>query len=174
MTTQDPLSESTSAAADPLYLSADLWQDRFGTQGTNFLAMTGIMRASQILSRTVDETVEPYGLTRVSYLFLMTLHLLPEGTEKLGRISRYLMVHPTTVTMMADQLESKDLVRRRSHPTDRRAVLCEITPDGRQLVERATKDLAACNFGLGLTSEAEGETLLSTTRHIYESSKRTE
>ena len=34
------------------------------------------------------------------------------------------------------------------HPDDGRAVLASITPKGRALVERATKDLVAADFGL--------------------------
>ena len=65
-----------------------------------------------------------------------------------------LQVHPTSVTSIVRRLEAAGLVIRTPHPDDGRAVLCEITPAGRELVERATADLVAADFALrGLTEE---------------------
>lgn len=158
---------AVSEDSDPLQLSAVLWEEKFDTPAANFLAMTAIMRGSQILNRTIGDVLEPYNLPRAGYLFLMTLYLSPNGAEKLGRISRYLLVHPTTVTIMADQFEVRNLVVRTPHPTDRRAILCALTPIGRQLVEKATKDLADCNFGLGGITDEQGADLLGMMKEIY-------
>jgi DNA-binding MarR family transcriptional regulator len=63
-----------------------------------------------------------------------------------------LQVHPTSVTSIVRRLESAGLVTRTPHPDDGRAILCEITVEGRELVERATADLVAADFALrGLT-----------------------
>jgi DNA-binding MarR family transcriptional regulator len=63
-------------------------------------------------------------------------------------------VHPTSVTSIVRRLEAAGLVTRTPHPDDGRAILCEITPAGRELVERATADLVAADFALrGLTEE---------------------
>lgn len=159
--------KTASANSDPLQISAALWEEKFDTPGGNFLAMTAVMRSSQILNRTIGEVLEPYNLQRAGYLFLMTLYLSPSGAEKLGRISRYLLVHPTTVTIMADQFEVRNLVVRTPHPTDRRAILCALTPIGRRLVEKATKDLIDCNFGLGDITEEQGAQLLRMMQQIY-------
>jgi DNA-binding MarR family transcriptional regulator len=64
-------------------------------------------------------------------------------------------VHPTSVTSIMRRLEAAGLVNRLPHPDDGRAVLAEITPKGRALVERATKDLVGSNFGLDVLDEAE-------------------
>jgi DNA-binding MarR family transcriptional regulator len=64
-----------------------------------------------------------------------------------------LQVHPTSITSIIDRLESAGLVVRRRHPEDGRAVLAEITEEGRAVVQRATADLVAAEFGL----EALGE-----------------
>jgi DNA-binding MarR family transcriptional regulator len=65
-----------------------------------------------------------------------------------------LQVHPTSVTSIVRRLEAAGLVTRTPHPDDGRAVLCEITPEGRDLVERATADLVAADFALaGLTDD---------------------
>jgi DNA-binding MarR family transcriptional regulator len=65
-----------------------------------------------------------------------------------------LQVHPTSVTSIVRRLEAAGLVTRTPHPDDGRAILCEITPAGRDLVERATADLVAADFAVsGLTDE---------------------
>jgi DNA-binding MarR family transcriptional regulator len=66
-----------------------------------------------------------------------------------------LQVHPTSVTSIVRRLEAAGLVERRPHPDDGRAVLAEITPTGRALVERATKDLVAADFGLEALDEGQ-------------------
>ncbi|MDQ2709818.1 MAG: MarR family transcriptional regulator [Actinomycetota bacterium] len=63
------------------------------------------------------------------------------------------MVHPTTVTLVIDQLENRGLVTRRPDPTDRRTVLAALTETGRDAVTKASEDLAAVQFGLPGVSE---------------------
>jgi DNA-binding MarR family transcriptional regulator len=41
-----------------------------------------------------------------------------------------LFVSPRNVTVLVDALEANGLVRRHPHPTDRRAILVELTPQG--------------------------------------------
>jgi DNA-binding MarR family transcriptional regulator len=64
-------------------------------------------------------------------------------------IGERLMVHPTSVTNTISRLEQQRLVRRRPNPADGRGTLAEITDEGRAVVERATRDLMAAEFGLG-------------------------
>ena len=59
------------------------------------------------------------------------------------------MVHPTSVTNIVNRLETQGLVARRPNPADGRGTLAEITSAGREVVERATTDLMAADFGLG-------------------------
>ena len=56
-------------------------------------------------------------------------------------IGARLQVHQTSVTNAVDRLEAAKLVRRRPHPTDRRATLIELSAAGRKLAEKATKAL---------------------------------
>ena len=70
---------------------------------------------------------------------LALLALSRRGALPLGKIGVRLMVHPASVTNAVDRLAAAGLVRRVPHPTDGRAVLAEITDDGRELVARATK-----------------------------------
>ncbi len=63
-----------------------------------------------------------------------------------------LQVHPTSVTNAVDRLEADGLVRRVPHPTDRRALLVEITQGGRDIAAAATERLNDRVFSdVGLT-----------------------
>ena len=68
--------------------------------------------------------------------------------QPLGRLSKALLVHPTTITVAIDQLEGAGLVRRVPHPSDRRTVLAQLTRAGHDMAERASDSLAPIGFGL--------------------------
>jgi DNA-binding MarR family transcriptional regulator len=106
-------------------------------------AVTSVMRAQQILLGRVDEVLRPLGLTFARYEVLMLLLLTRRGALPLGRIGERLQVHPASVTNAIDRLEAGGLVRRMPHPTDRRAILAELTEAGRALAAKATDALNA-------------------------------
>lgn len=58
------------------------------------------------------------------------------------------MVHPTTITLVIDQLEKRGLVSRSPHPTDRRTVLASLTPEGLRVLDDTSRALADVGFGL--------------------------
>ena len=89
------------------------------------------------------------GLTFARYEALVLLTFSRTGTLPLGMIGERLMVHPTSVTNIISRLERQQLVSRRVNPADGRGRLAEITQAGRDVVERATRDLMAAEFGLG-------------------------
>src|SRR5215471_11672715 len=51
----------------------------------------------------------------------------------MGELAGALGIDPPNATTVVDDLESLGLVRRRPHPTDRRAKVVEATPRGREL-----------------------------------------
>jgi DNA-binding MarR family transcriptional regulator len=112
-------------------------------------AVTSIMRAQQILLAELDGLLKPYELTFARYEALVLLTFSRRGALPLNVIGERLMVHPTSVTNIISRLERQRLVLRRPNPADGRGRLAEITPEGRALVERATRDLMAAEFGLG-------------------------
>jgi DNA-binding MarR family transcriptional regulator len=64
-------------------------------------------------------------------------------------------VHRTSVTNTIDGLEKLKLVRRVPHESDRRAVLAEITPAGREVAEEATETLNRAHFATEPLSDAD-------------------
>src|SRR3954449_11113811 len=117
-------------------------------------AVTSLMRVQQLVIGRLDAILKPHGLSFARYEALVLLTFSSRGSLPLGKMGERLQVHPTSVTSIVRRLEAAGLVNREPHPDDGRAVLCEITQEGRDLVERATADLVAADFALsGLTDE---------------------
>jgi DNA-binding MarR family transcriptional regulator len=132
---------------DPIERAAQIWSARFGPS-PSMAAVTSIMRAQQILLGELDALLRPHGLTFARYEALVLLSF-SRGALPLRVIGERLMVHPTSVTNIISRLERQELVVRRPNPADGRGRLAEITARGREVVERATGDLMAAEFGLG-------------------------
>jgi DNA-binding MarR family transcriptional regulator len=60
----------------------------------------------------------------------------------MGELAAILGIDPPNATVLVDDLEAQGLVRRRPHPTDRRAKLVETTRKGKELARRADAILA--------------------------------
>jgi DNA-binding MarR family transcriptional regulator len=72
----------------------------------------------------------------------------------MGELAAALGIDPPNATVLVDDLEGQGLVRRRPHPTDRRAKVVEATRRGKALARRADDILATPPAALGaLTSD---------------------
>jgi DNA-binding MarR family transcriptional regulator len=129
-------------------------------------AATSIMRAQQIVQAAVDEALRPFGLTFARYEALVLLAFSKRGALPMGKMGERLMIHPTSVTNIVDRLEGQDLVRRRPHDHDRRTTLVEITDAGRRLVDVATGEVVACDFGLDGLSETQLDQVTALVRAV--------
>jgi DNA-binding MarR family transcriptional regulator len=142
---------------DPIDEAARQWGKRWDAV-PQMHAVTSLMRVHQLVLGQLDEILRPHGLTFARYEALVLLVFSREGALPLGKMGERLQVHATSVTSLVDRLESAGLVVRRRHPADGRAVLAEITDEGRAAVERATADLVAARFALtSLTDEQLGD-----------------
>lgn len=96
-----------------------------------------------ITQRALTDGVADAGdLNMTQYQMLLIAHGLPEGA-RVTQMAKILDLRPNTVTIAADQLEARSLIRRQKHPTDRRAIVLTITPEGRQLVALIDSTLAS-------------------------------
>jgi DNA-binding MarR family transcriptional regulator len=136
---------------DPIDEAARQWALRW--DGVDQMhAVTSLMRVQQLLLGRLDEVLKPHGLTFARYEALVLLTFSRAGALPLGKMGQRLQVHPTSITSIIDRLERSGFVVRRRHPVDKRAVLAELTDDGRAVVEAATADLVGAEFGLGVLS----------------------
>ena len=134
---------------DPIDEAARQWTQRW--EGvTPMHAVTSLMRVQQLVIGRLDTLLKPHGLSFARYEALVLLVFSSRGSLPLGKMGERLQVHPTSVTSIVRRLVAAGLVERVAHPHDGRAVLAEITESGRRVVEAATADLVAADFGLGV------------------------
>ena len=137
---------------DPIDEAARQWANRW-TGVSAMHAVTSLMRVQQLVLSELDGILKPHGLSFARYEALVLLTFSSRGSLPLGKMGERLQVHPTSITSIIQRLTADGHVNRRQHPEDGRAVLAEITPEGRTLVEAATADLLAADFGLGSLDE---------------------
>jgi DNA-binding MarR family transcriptional regulator len=141
---------------DPIDEAARQWGKRWDRVPAMH-AVTSLMRVQQLVIGRLDAILRPHGLTFARYEALVLLVFSSRGSLPLGKMGERLQVHPTSVTSIVRRLSEDGLITRIPHPDDGRAVLAEITPKGRALVEAATTDLVATDFALeSLTDEQLG------------------
>jgi DNA-binding MarR family transcriptional regulator len=152
---------------DPIDEARRQWVERgWSDAADGMAAVTSLMRGQQLMLGRVDRSLRPLGLTFARYEVLMLLMFSSRGSLPLSVVGNRLQVHPTSVTSAVDRLEAQGLVRRSPHPRDRRAVLAELTDDGRALAERASSLLNAEVFArLGLDA-ADTATLVGIVRKM--------
>jgi len=127
-------------------------------------AATAITRANQLVIAGIDRVLRPFGLTFSRYEALVLLTFSRNGSLPLGKMGERLMVHPTSITNTIDRLERQGYVRRVPHPSDRRAVLAEITDDGKAVVKEATDALVAAEFAVPALDDSLVERLADSLR----------
>ena len=66
--------------------------------------------------------------------------LLHKGPLPVNTIGRKVLLTSGSITTAVDRLERQQLVKRRAHPTDRRARVVHLTPAGRRLISRVFSD----------------------------------
>ena len=72
------------------------------------------------------------GVTQTQFLVLMAIHAT--GRSPMGVLARNMQVSMPTATGIVDRLAQAAFVRRSPKPEDRRQVLVELTPKGRQFL----------------------------------------
>jgi MarR family 2-MHQ and catechol resistance regulon transcriptional repressor len=69
--------------------------------------------------------------------------LLHKGPLPVNEIGKKVQLTSGSITVAVDRLETRGLVERRAHETDRRARIVHLTKEGRKLITRAYADHAA-------------------------------
>jgi DNA-binding MarR family transcriptional regulator len=142
----DP-SKDDSRQGDPSAVSRETW-----------LLMSDLV-LDQGRRRTVSEALGmSFGRTRA-------IRRVAHRPMSMGELAAALGIDPPNATVLVDDLESQGLVRRRPHPSDRRAKLVEATRKGKALARRAEGILSTPPPGLRSLSTEDLDTL----RRILES-----
>jgi DNA-binding MarR family transcriptional regulator len=153
---------------DSIEWSRRRWSETGQPDPDHFAAMAALLRTHQVVGAALDRTLRAHDLSRTAYLLMSTLQMSGDRTRPLGQLSKHMMVHPTTVTLVIDQLEKRDLVTRAPHPTDRRTVLATLTDAGAELMTKANDALAEIGYGLPGVSSQLAVTMTEILRQVRE------
>ncbi len=106
-----------------------------GTESeTNTLnAFIALMRATESLNNRLNRHLADADLTVSQFGTLEVLHHL--GPLNQRTIGEKLLKSGGNITMVIDNLEKNNFVKRKKDPHDRRAVLIHLTPKGKQFIE---------------------------------------
>ena len=104
----------------------------------------GFWAVARQLRELSQETLAPWDITPAHLRALRTLRR--HGTMRLSGLSDHLHIAPRSTTEVVDALESRNLVRRRADPGDRRATLVEVTEHGTDVLA-AIRDTSGAEAG---------------------------
>jgi DNA-binding MarR family transcriptional regulator len=95
----------------------------------------------------------------ISFGRARTIRRLARRPMSMGELAAALGIDPPNATVVVNDLEALGLVRRQPHPTDRRARLVDVTPEGAELARRADEILGTPPPALSALEAGDLETL---------------
>jgi DNA-binding MarR family transcriptional regulator len=101
-----------------------------------------LSRANWLQKAEIEAALAATGLTSRQHQVL-TAALGAEHTQT--RLANILGLDKTTMMVTLDELEREGLAERRSLPSDRRARIVAVTPEGRKLLRKADKAFGEAN-----------------------------
>jgi DNA-binding MarR family transcriptional regulator len=136
---------STIPRAD-IDASADMAPLRRGVAGTcaryggcdydTVNALLTLKRTAADLENHTAEYLKRVDLSPGRLSVLMVLNAYPDKTMPLSEIGEYLIVSRPNITGLIDNLVEDGLVKRIHHPEDRRMILAQLTPQGREFMRK--------------------------------------
>jgi DNA-binding MarR family transcriptional regulator len=122
---------------DPIRMPDDFYEQ---TPDGNVLATEAVMnavRTGDLLLDQIGRLLRPLGVSSPGGLVLGLLR--DHGPMVPSELGDRLIVTRATVTGLVDSLERRGLVRRTPHPSDRRSLIVEITPEGLKVLAQIRK-----------------------------------
>ena len=121
-----------------------------------FSAITHYRRWLSALLPTIIPDVD------LSYQQVNVLYYVRVENASMADIARTLGVAPTVITGLVDRLESRGLIRREAHSSDRRRIQLVLTDRGREISERVEEGIATRIEQQVASLDAEKQ------RHLFE------
>jgi DNA-binding MarR family transcriptional regulator len=110
------------------------------TEGLGMQAWRSVLRSHARVTRAVDAELQAsIGLSFRSYDLLVRLSRSPTGSLRMSELATLVLLSPSGVTRLVDQLVAKGLVSRRKDPSDARGYLAELTKEGRAMLRKSTR-----------------------------------
>jgi DNA-binding MarR family transcriptional regulator len=124
-----------------------------------------------VLEKTSKRMKQDVGVTGPQRLVLRVVGLRPGASA--GEVAELLHVHPSTLTGVLSRLADQRLLRRTSHPADRRRAVLQLTAAGQRVnsVRRGTVEAAVAAALADISDadrEATGRVLARLTARLYD------
>ncbi|QNA93840.1 MULTISPECIES: MarR family winged helix-turn-helix transcriptional regulator [unclassified Microbacterium] len=110
------------------------------------LLLDRLLQIGDLFQRDMARAFEGTGLTTARVHLLWTLQHAGPSTQK--TLARLCEVSPRNITGLVDALEATGHVRRTPHPSDRRAVLVELTASASETMAQMQKEHTDLNATL--------------------------
>ena len=151
---------------DPIEWSRRAWDDNKGPAPDHFAAMSAVFRLEQLVGAALDRALREHGVSRTGYQILAALSLEPDQTLAMGQLSKRLLLHPTTVSLIADKLQARQLLTRSPSETDRRTTLASLTDEGAHVLSVISESLSEIDYGFEGVSSRMAVTLTEIIRQV--------
>ena len=109
-------------------------------QPQELAAWRGFLRAHTAVTRELDaELLGEHGLALSSYEVLLFLANAPGGRMRMSELAEQVLISRSGLTRLADRLARDGLIERRPCSEDARGWFAALTPEGRELFDRARR-----------------------------------
>src|SRR6266516_6688791 len=145
------------------------------TGGSGVHVFLVLWKAARALQAYAEKSVSELEMCGSDFAVLEAL--LHKGPLPVNEIGKKVLLTSGSITVAVDRLETKGLVERRAHGTDRRARIVHLTMEGRKLITHIYGEHAGDMERLAAASltKAERETLIRILKKIgYEAAAASE
>jgi len=136
------------------------------TGGSGVHVFLVLWKAASAVQSYAQESISELEMCGSDFAVLEAL--LHKGPLPINEIGKKVLLTSGSITVAVDRLETKGLVERRAHGTDRRAKIVHLTREGRKLIARIYAAHAADMEKLAAASltKAERKSLISLLKKI--------
>ena len=107
---------------------------------TDEKVLMGIVRLAETFKRIHSAVFRNYGLSFPQYNVLRVLEASKNGQNKIGNVSRIMLVPGANITGIAQRLVKDGFIIKKSDPKDERVTILEIKPKGRKTLKNIEKE----------------------------------
>ena len=93
------------------------------------------VRVSELYKKNSSAIFRNYDLTLAQYTVLRVLEGSENGRNRIGNVSKVMLVSGANTTPIAKRLEKNGFIIKRNDPNDDRLSILEITPKGRRIIK---------------------------------------
>jgi len=138
------------------------WIDDYSSQ-----LLIQFARTFNLLESILNKHYQSYGLSEAKFNAIFLLYRSDDGLL-LSELGNMMLVTKANMTGLIDRMEKDKLVKRCSHPTDRRSTIVKITEKGKELIEDIIPSHIALNQKfIASLSEEERNTATKLLNKIY-------